>query len=41
MHQTKGEPGAWAPLGQPVFRALWVAALVSNIGTWMQDVGVG
>lgn len=30
---------AWAPLRVRVFRALWVAALVSNIGTWMQTVG--
>ncbi len=29
---------AWTPLLQPVFRALWVAALFSNIGSWMQDV---
>jgi MFS family permease len=32
-------PSALAPLGSPVFRALWIAALVSNIGTWMQSVG--
>ena len=32
---------AWSPLRHPVFRALWIAALVSNIGTWMQDVGAG
>jgi MFS family permease len=31
--------GASAPLAQPLFRALWIAALVSNVGTWMQDVG--
>lgn len=36
---TPDGQGAWAPLAQPVFRALWIAALVSNIGTWMQDVG--
>ena len=30
---------AWAPLRHPVFRALWIAQLVSNIGTWMQNVG--
>lgn len=30
---------AWAPLSHPVFRALWIASLVSNIGTWMQSVG--
>jgi len=30
---------AWAPLRNGVFRALWIAVLVSNIGTWMQTVG--
>src|SRR6185369_10869176 len=30
---------AWTPLSHPVFRALWIASLVSNIGTWMQNVG--
>lgn len=29
------------PLGFPVFRALWIATIVSNIGTWMHDVGAG
>lgn len=32
-------PGAWSPLKRPVFRALWIATLISNIGTWMHDVG--
>lgn len=32
---------AWEPLRQPAFRALWLATLVSNIGTWMHDVGAG
>jgi MFS family permease len=32
-------PSALAPLRRPVFRALWIAALVSNVGTWMQSVG--
>jgi MFS family permease len=32
-------PPALAPLGQPLFRALWLAALVSNVGYWMQSVG--
>jgi MFS family permease len=31
--------GAWAPLSHPVFRALWIASLISNVGTWMQNVG--
>jgi MFS family permease len=30
---------AWSPLYQPLFRALWIAAVASNIGTWMQNVG--
>jgi len=28
-----------APFTVPIFRALWIAALVSNIGGWMQTVG--
>ena len=32
-------PSVLAPLAGPVFRALWIAALVSNVGTWMQSVG--
>src|SRR5580765_396626 len=27
----------WAPLRRPAFRALWTAAVVSNVGTWMHD----
>jgi MFS family permease len=30
---------AWSPLRYRVYRALWIALLVSNIGTWMQAVG--
>jgi len=30
---------AWAPLRSPLFRALWLASLASNIGTWMHEVG--
>ena len=30
---------SWAPLRDKVFRALWLAVLTSNIGTWMQTVG--
>jgi len=28
---------AWAPLRRPVFRALWIATVASNVGTWMHD----
>jgi len=30
---------AWAPLRSPLFRALWLAGLASNIGTLMHEVG--
>ena len=30
---------SWAPLRNGVFRAIWIAVLVSNTGTWMQTVG--
>jgi MFS family permease len=30
-----------APLTNPVFRALWIATVVSNVGTWMHDIGAG
>jgi predicted MFS family arabinose efflux permease/quinol monooxygenase YgiN len=33
--------GAWSPLRHPLFRNLWIVTIVSNIGTWMQDVGAG
>ena len=32
---------AWAPLAEPVFRSLWIAAVISYTGTWMQNVGAG
>ena len=34
-------PGAWTPLQNALFRNLWIATIVSNVGTWMQDVGSG
>ncbi len=33
--------GPSGPLGYPMYRALWIATVVSNIGTWMHDVGAG
>jgi len=32
---------AWDPLKRPLFRALWIATVVSSIGTWMHEVGAG
>ena len=28
----------WAPLRHRVFRTVWIAAFVANVGTWMQTV---
>ena len=30
--------GAFAPLRHPAFRALWIAVVIANVGTWMQNV---
>src|SRR3569833_4791985 len=32
---------AWAPLQHRVFRMLWFASIISNIGSWMHEVGAG
>ena len=32
---------AWSPFTFPAFTVLWVATVISNIGTWMHDVGAG
>jgi MFS family permease len=38
---VRAVPGAWAPLQTALFRNLWIATIVSNVGSWMQDVGAG
>ncbi len=38
---TAPSPSAWSPFKIGVFRALWLATLASNIGTWMHDIGAG
>lgn len=37
----RGRTTPWAPLREPLFRSLWIASLISYIGTWMQNVGTG
>lgn len=40
MHDG-GRTSAWGPLREPLFRALWIASVISYTGTWMQNVGTG
>src|SRR5437588_10880646 len=35
----KQRVSAWSPLSYKLFRALWIAAVASNVGTWMHNVG--
>ena len=42
LPQTADQPAtasAWSPLGHSLFRMLWIATVVSNVGTWMHNVG--
>ena len=39
MTKAAKTSGPWSPLASPTFRALWIATVVSNLGTWMQTVG--
>ena len=39
--QVTRSADASGPLSFPVFRALWIATIVSNVGTWMHDLGAG
>lgn len=35
------EATPWSPFRHRAFSVLWIATVVSNIGTWMNDVGAG
>jgi MFS family permease len=39
MKTVPATTSPWVPFSHPVFRALWIATIVSNIGTFMQSVG--
>src|SRR4249919_2079458 len=39
--RTEAKLSPWSPLHNGLFRGLWIATIVSNLGTWMQDVGAG
>ena len=40
LRTPRGE-SPWSPLREPLFRSLWIAAVISYTGTWMQNVGAG
>ena len=39
LKKPKEIDSAWSPLRYEVFRALWIATIITNIGTWIQQVG--
>lgn len=39
--EATARPSPFAPFRIRIFALLWVATLVSNVGTWMHDVGAG
>ncbi|MHB1402505.1 MAG: MFS transporter [Thiobacillus sp.] len=41
MPESRGGVSPWAPFGERAFTVLWVAMVISNVGTWMNDVGSG
>ena len=36
-----GKEPAWGPLRDPLFRSLWIAAVISYTGSWMQNIATG
>lgn len=40
LSEGLGRASAWSPLRNPAFRALWLANVLSNIGTWMQNTAM-
>jgi MFS family permease len=39
MAEPSRRVSTWAPLRIGLFRVIWIAVLVANVGTWMQTVG--
>ncbi|MEO1089507.1 MAG: MFS transporter [Pseudomonadota bacterium] len=39
--EAAAQPGPWTPFGERPFLVLWAATVISNVGTWMHDVGAG
>lgn len=38
---TRDRLSALAPLAEPLFRSLWIAAVISYTGSWMQNIATG
>ncbi len=38
---TAGAASPWSPFRHSTFTVLWIATVVSNIGTWMQNAAAG
>ena len=38
---TAGDSSPLAPLAEPLFRSLWIAAVISYTGSWMQNIATG
>ncbi len=44
MHEVaspQAKPSPWAPFRHSAFTVLWTATVISNVGTWMHEVGAG
>ena len=41
MSEARSTKAAWEPFYEPLFRSLWMAAVISYTGSWMQNVGAG
>src|SRR3954447_7895130 len=39
--KAKKTGSSWSPFGHKVFTVLWVATVISNVGTWMQNAAAG
>ena len=38
--EEQNQTSAFAPFKEKTFRAIWIGGFISNIGTWMQNIGV-
>src|SRR5436190_13757686 len=39
MAEARPAESPWSPLRIAIFRSLWLATVISNLGTWIQNVG--